>query len=352
MARPGGGLGDRTRLEGSFVVENTVWYHFDLVDDDGYANARPIRFRLEAVPDRPPAVKVLVPGRNIRVSPKAVVPLQVQVTDDHGIRSAGLRYRVSSGYEGEGEEERIGLPTPAEPTKSLEATLPFDLAPLSVQLGDQVIYLFEAVDHLEFGEPNRGRSPSYTFLVVSPEEIEADLDARLQKVRDQIRRTMRSQRTTQDGTIAIGRLEEKWSDAYRPPLVQAELDQKKVSQAIGRSVRHLSGIASDMEWNRVGEERERQWIEGMMKMLEEGAISRSDAAAETLGRTRKEEDISILGPVPGIQGEVLAVLDRVWKSLDKWTDFREIIRRVREIKDDEERVKEAIRRMAPGGGGR
>lgn len=350
---PGDGpRGGRTRLEGSFVVERTLWYHFAMMDDEGHSNDRPIRFRLEAVPDRPPTVKVVVPGRNIRVSPKAVVPFQVEVTDDHGIRSARLAFKVSSGYEGEGEEEQMALPTPPGPAKSMKATLPFDLAPLGAQLGDQIAYLFEAEDHLEFGGPNRGLSPSYTLLVVSPDEIEADLDARLQKVRDQIRRTIRSQQATEDATLALGRVETGWIDTLRPPLVQAELDQKKVSQAIARSARHLGAVASDMEWNRVGEESDREWISGMMGQLEEGALPRSAAAAEALLQARKEEDLARLHPVPAIQEEIVAVLDRVWRSLDKWTDFREVIRRIRDIKDDEERIKEAIQDLAPKAGGR
>ncbi|MCZ6692227.1 MAG: hypothetical protein O7H41_21810, partial [Planctomycetota bacterium] len=347
-----GPRGQRARLTGSFDVEwreRTVRYHFSLTDEDGYSNARPIEFRLEVVPDRPPAVKVLVPGRNIRVSPRAVIPLQAEVVDDHGIRSVALVFHVTSGYEGEGEEEQIALPGPTGPSKKMTPTYSFDLSPLSVQLGDQIVYRFDADDFLELGQANRGSSPSYTLLVVSPEDIEADLDARLQKVRDDLRRTIRSQRATGDATLAITRVEGDWSDSYRPSLVQAELDQKKVSQGIARSIRHLDGIASDMKWNRVGEEKDLDWLEGLTQMLEEEAITRSNVVVDLLIRARKEKDIGLLGPAPGTQEEVVAVLEKAWRSLDKWTDFREVVRRIREIKDDEERIRERIRKLAPTG---
>ena len=343
LAPADGPRGERTMVEASFVVEKSLWYRFELTDDDGFTNSRPIRYRLDAQADRPPRAKILVPGRNSSVTARARIPLEAEVSDDHGLRRVDLVYTILTGYDGSGgEEERIPLPGIPDGAKEATPTLVFELANLSLQLGDRVEYLVEAEDFREHLGPNRGRSPVFTFQVVSEEQIEAGLDERLRKVRDELRRTIRSQQVAQDRIVDALQVAEGGAEVDRSALLQSELAQKKVGQAIDRSARQLDGVAADMEWNLVGDEEDRAWVRGLAGMLDDGALPRSQAAAEALARGRREKDTGVVEGVANQQQEVIAVLERVWRSLDKWTDFREIVRRIRELRDEEEWIRKAI----------
>jgi len=268
--------------------------------------------------------------------------MEIEVSDDNGIRSARLVYRVLSGYDDRGEDQGVPLADIQAGVVSARTTLPFDLANLSLKLGDRVEYLVEAEDYREHQGPNVGRSSVYVFTVVSENEIQANLEARLQKIRDDVKQTVRTQRIGQELTLAAFGEDADTEEVIRGRLVQAELSQKKISQSIARIGRQMRGIGLDMEWNRVGEEKERAWIADLATLIEEGAGSRSEAVADILGRARREKDLTLAEGIPTVQDEIIQVLDRVWSDLDRWADFREMIRRIREIRDEQEWIRRVL----------
>jgi hypothetical protein len=71
-------------------VDKTRRLTFRLTDDKGRHNREEDEFVLTAVPNRPPEIKLVFPGRDLRVSPIEELQLEATVWDDFGINEHGV----------------------------------------------------------------------------------------------------------------------------------------------------------------------------------------------------------------------------------------------------------------------
>lgn len=67
----------------------------ELVDDAGRQNQKQEQFTINVLPNHPPVVKPLFPARDLEVSALEEVDTHVSVTDDFGVRRAGLTYALA-----------------------------------------------------------------------------------------------------------------------------------------------------------------------------------------------------------------------------------------------------------------
>src|SRR5690606_33738067 len=79
---------------GELVVSESGRYWFQFQDDRGFRSGRPETFRIQAMEDRKPSVRIIAPERvSEQVSPRARVRIAVEVEDDYGIRGGVLEGR-------------------------------------------------------------------------------------------------------------------------------------------------------------------------------------------------------------------------------------------------------------------
>jgi hypothetical protein len=71
-------------------VDKTRRLSFKLTDDRGRKNREEDEFLLTAIPNRPPEIKLVFPGRDLRVSPIEELQLEATVWDDFGISDHGV----------------------------------------------------------------------------------------------------------------------------------------------------------------------------------------------------------------------------------------------------------------------
>ncbi|MEP7000851.1 MAG: DUF4175 family protein, partial [bacterium] len=123
-------------LSASFPVKTTGFYRVDLVAPDGANVPGSVQFAVEALPDRPPTVRIEQPGRDTKVTNIEEVTIAVAATDDYGVESLQLRYRVNGG-----DEKAIALSDSGH-RRSLEprATHTFFLEELKLTPGDLITY--------------------------------------------------------------------------------------------------------------------------------------------------------------------------------------------------------------------
>ena len=149
-----------------------------LTDTDGLVNREPISFVLAAVADEPPRVAVRLHAISTAVTPQATLPVEGTISDDHGLAAAAVRIRVVEGGETvlpitrlQAAATTLELP-PDQPDRVL-------LAPLGLEPGKKLELLVTAEDGcmLDAG-PNIGGSDTWTVDVVTPEALQAMLEAR------------------------------------------------------------------------------------------------------------------------------------------------------------------------------
>lgn len=80
----------------SLNVEKNTRYSVELEDAEGLRNPDPGSYSIVALNDRAPDVKLQVPARTeIDVAPNGLLAIQARATDDFGVASMKLRYRVN-----------------------------------------------------------------------------------------------------------------------------------------------------------------------------------------------------------------------------------------------------------------
>ncbi|MGB2715789.1 MAG: hypothetical protein WBC51_16530 [Vicinamibacterales bacterium] len=116
-------------------------------------------------PDRPPAIRIEQPGRDLLlIEAKSVVDVGASVTDDFGVAGFTLRYtRVSgSGEQFEFQEGELPLTVVKRDRLAWQGRGAFQLSALGLQPGDSLVYRFVARDGRASGS---GTSTSDTFFI-------------------------------------------------------------------------------------------------------------------------------------------------------------------------------------------
>lgn len=147
------------RLSATFAVKTTGFYRVDLVAIDGANIPGSVQYAVEALPDRPPTARIAEPGRDTKVSSVEEVTVAVAASDDYGVESLQLRYRVNGS-----DEKTIALTDSGKHRSTeLRAAHTFFLEELKLAPGDLITYHAVAKD----GAGHEGVSDVY-FLEVRP----------------------------------------------------------------------------------------------------------------------------------------------------------------------------------------
>ena len=145
------------KLSASFKLKTSGFYRVDLVSASGASVTGPVQYAVDALPDRPPKVSIEQPGRDTKVTNVEEVTVAVRGSDDYGVESMELRYRVNGG-----EEKRVPF-TGSSRGKEPRGTYTFFLEEQKLAPGDLIAYNAVARD----GAGNVGSSDVY-FLEVRP----------------------------------------------------------------------------------------------------------------------------------------------------------------------------------------
>jgi hypothetical protein len=353
-------------------------YSVELADDDGLAGVVG-RWNLRVEPDTPPVVSWRRPASDIYVTQAAVIPIEILVTDNLAIQSVKLSYRRSDQSESEGAREptesKIELYRgPEKPTARANDDKPdsgesrlvqhaFDLAPLELFVGVELIVYAEAVDY----RAGIGRTVAPRRLtIITADELERRLaDHQIQIVR-QLERALALQRTTRE---AVRQLEIQQrdtgalADADRRKLQTAELSQRRVGRSLVDATEGVPMLVQTLleqtEMNRLTNSDVAASVERLQRDLErlaEGPLSVAEreliAARKTVeadvnpgARTLTEGEATLqsLASVGGAQEEVAATLERLIAELSGSTDYRRLARELAELRQDQLAHAEAAR---------
>ena len=229
-------------------------YHFDLADADGLQNTRPVRFSARIVEDQAPKVRLQLPNVGNMVTPKAVLPVHIEFTDDIGLASAALMYQVT--------REGFGVRTiPLEGFKPYDTS--FDLqyewviASTEAAVGDQVSVFAQAGDFDTVSGPNVGESTAMTFRIVTSEELLAEFNRREQEYRRQFERVVQSQERLRGKLLTLlGRMDEPAiRDDLELRLAPLERRQRQIVSQVNVIRQQFEQVLAELAINRLDTSR-------------------------------------------------------------------------------------------------
>jgi hypothetical protein len=161
------------RVRARFTVDQAVPMRVVLEELDGTRVLDPVPRAITLEPDLTPTVELLLPPASMEVQPDEVIGLEYLVSDDFGVQQVELVW-----YFGGQEDQLRTLRLQDAVGTSFREHVPFELAPLMLQPGEEVVVFVEALDNHGHTGPQVGRSRAVSLSVASPDALHAEVLAR------------------------------------------------------------------------------------------------------------------------------------------------------------------------------
>lgn len=165
-------IASTAQIEGRFALYNLTVrqnrrYTIALLDTHDIANANPVEYRVVALQDHPPEIRLLRPGKDTELGEDMRVPLFVEARDDFGVSRIEIRYRLND------FETEVILPFPMDNPGAEELTRAYvwDLSGLDLLPGDRVVFRLRAYDGNTVSGPGISETQAFTIRFPSLLEI-------------------------------------------------------------------------------------------------------------------------------------------------------------------------------------
>ncbi len=145
-----------------WTLTNSGRFALELVDAEGRTNRTPPEFSLQALPDRPPVVKLTFPRGDQRVSRLEELELKGETSDEFGLLNYGVGFSIAGQ-----DPQFVELGKPAGPNEKRQFSYQMALEKLGVDVDQIVSYFAWADDHGPDGQTRRTFSDIY-FAEVRP----------------------------------------------------------------------------------------------------------------------------------------------------------------------------------------
>jgi hypothetical protein len=317
---------------GSFAPSRSGEYRLTLVTANGSALAGDsVRLPIRMVADSAPAVDIPVPGGDTLAPLSLMVPLVIDVRDDHGLSSVAIESRRISRFGVADSARREDIALPPERTDRAILNFTLDLNHRSLLPGDTVRYRASAIDNAPRGHTGRSREfvlrlPSMSEVRAAQRQATAALGDRIDSLTDQSQRVERqTEDLAQERPHSAGTADKDESLPY---------EEAQRAQATAKSQEELVRRAEELS----------QSLEALRKSAEAAGIQDS-AWQRQLAEIRDELNRALS---PELR-EKLAALQQALKELDPerakdaLAQLAEAQKRLREAL---ERTRELFRRAA------
>ena len=164
---------ERAQFAGRFVVRKDAIYHFEISDSAGERNEDPPDYRITAIPDESPGIRITQPGRDIYLLEDLVIPLALEAHDDFGLTRMVLKVRKGAGEQGSRGEKTIPISDLKGRTADTTLAFNWDLNDLGLLAGEEAVYYAEIYDNDAVSGPKRGVSQTYRVRFPTVQEMYA-----------------------------------------------------------------------------------------------------------------------------------------------------------------------------------
>ncbi|MEE9257216.1 MAG: DUF4175 family protein [bacterium] len=169
--------GEKGFLEGVILVGSPGSYQIRLKDKHGFPNLDPPRYRIDIIPDTPPEIRILEPGKDLTVEADEVIRMRYRVSDDFGVQNVGLEVRA-----GRKAPRRLRLWAEENSKKIVQGEYVIDLRSFGIRSGEVLSYRVLAEDIDTVSGPKRGASRFYRIKIRDREAVIASLDRKLEEI--------------------------------------------------------------------------------------------------------------------------------------------------------------------------
>ncbi len=204
----------RDGFRNRMILKPDSQIRIELWDQDDVASLEPARLTVNGIIDEDPVVETELKGIGFSITRKAVIPITGVIRDDYGIENAYFEYKIDKqpewsksvlSFPPEGRLQKFDLKTTSG--KSDER---FSMLPLELKEGSKFTLSVVAVDGDQLNGPHSSRGESYTFSVVSEQELlsilygkEINLRKRFEQIISEIEKTKSDLESHRDRVVSL-----------------------------------------------------------------------------------------------------------------------------------------------------
>ncbi|MGB0767608.1 MAG: hypothetical protein ACPGYV_07835 [Phycisphaeraceae bacterium] len=319
----------------------------ELVSESAGLVSQPVPIAVGLKTDRKPSVRLRYAGVGQRVTPNALIPLNLEARDDYGLVDATVspvRIRVGSDDAGTTALDPIVLHDDATASETdVRKKHGLEVDQLGVRPTDVIRLTGLARDDRYAEDPEAGgqvgESSKVDFRVVTHKELFREIIARQQQARGAFRQAI------EDSKDVLGKLREAGNNGV------AVASQSRRFRAIQRSVwkvsRELERSAEEMRLNRLGGSKEdgNQAYESMkatilepLAQLHDRTMADQRAALEQAGTA----DATRLDAIRTDQQGVIDEMTLLLSKMNRWDELLDAINQLSEVIDQQETLKRKV----------
>ena len=272
-------------------------YWFELTDQQGFTDREAVRYELRGISDGVPEVVIDTPVADVMLTANAELPVKVLAKDDLGLKEVRISYQAGDeetlriiplfdshaapdGGLNSDEPEAADRPRNVGPHRH-ESEFLWKMADLKTEPGMRIVFRGEATDEYDLSQPHLGKSVPRTITIVSRDEKQKELAARvgdlLEDLRQATKLQQRARQQTQELQTQLDKVGELRSQDI-DQLQRTELDQR---QTTSRLTQPADGVESQA----------RQLLEEFRanNLNDPGTEQRLERVTNELGRLERDE---------------------------------------------------------------
>ncbi|MFN8178516.1 MAG: DUF4175 family protein [bacterium] len=337
----------RVRADVELAKDGT--YTMRVEDVLGLVNPDPLEYRIRALPDEAPFIRLLAPGEDRDIDEGMKVDLRFSALDDYGLGPVTLVWRVSRRP---GKTDQAVLATPQGIRTELEDHWEWDLAKLDLLPGDTVTYHLEVRDNNTMDGPSTGRTRDYTLRFPTLGEVFAQIDEHhetsiedLGKVVDEAKKV-----ETKIGDVSremLKRGESSWEN--KQEMERALQAQEALGEKLRATREQIEQNMQQLSQSQLATLDAVEKMDKIRELLDQVATQEMKDALEKLRKALEEAEPQHqqqdLADFKEAQDELMKQLDRVLENLKQFRldeRLKAAVRRTEELAARQERVNDRL----------
>lgn len=323
---------DPTHFALHLAPQQTTSLSFELRDRDGLSGLRSVRFSIRLRPDRPPAVKLRMPGVGELITPQAELPIELTAEDQYGLAWVELVWEVA----GSGQPLRRRAVEGLQPrARRFDRRWTLAAGEFGAEAGDRLTIYAESADLDDVNGPNVGRSVMTALRMVTREDLLNALTRREQEARQVLEQVAADQEQVRAELLAVLdaiRRGASPGQAEKLRLAKLERLERQLGPRTATVAQQIEGLLAEMRVNQVSNPSIRKRLgAGVAGPLAELARQYLPAAADALDAAGQELAGETLQRADDQLRAILQSMRSVLANMLKWESYNEAVNLLRDI---------------------
>ncbi len=343
-----------TEASGDFLINKNQSYFINLIDYEQLKSTDPITYKIEAIFDQSPIIKIVAPAMDLDITGDTRIILMAEAEDDFGFTNAKLKYQVIRNNRPEPEPPMaIDIPLKNPSVEKISMEYEWDLALLNLNPSDMVQYYMEIFDNDQISGPKSARSLTYMLRYPSMEEMYTDVDQTRQEMDDELEKVYtRSQELKDkiDQIVEELKKDPKVSWEEKKNIEDALESQKKLYNDLEKIDKKLDEIIEKVEKNELLSSETLEKYQELQELFNQLATPEFKKAMEELNKALQNIDPQQLQQAMNKmelnQESFLKSIERtisLLKRIQIEQKFDELINKAQELAQREESLGEAAK---------